>query len=157
MVDKMEQLISLLFSIQQSLDSIEKLIKEELVPDVRDQGRVDVEDMSNKIYSEMLNRLNKKLPVNRKSRETKKPLVPDFIKIAANIKKKTDSDRDYRIAFCEQVLTWLQGLKGEDLAPNLSLSYDCKSDQYQIKISFDAAGCNELDPEFGNLNVKSHT
>lgn len=151
MMRRGEQLISLLFAIQQSLDRIEKLIKEELVPNVRDQGRVDVEDMSNKIYSEMLNRLNKKLPVNRKSRETKKPLVPDFIKIAADIKKKTDSDRDYRIAFCEQVLAWLQGLKGEDLAPNLSVSYNRTSNQYQIKISFDAAGCSELYSGFDNL------
>lgn len=150
-MDKMEQLINLFFFIQQSLDRIEKLIKEELVPDVREQGRVDIEDMSNKIHSEMLNRLNKKLPVNRKSREPEKIPVPDFIKIAADIKKMTDYDRDYRIAFCEQVLIWLQGLKGEDLAPNLSVSYDCKSHQYQIKISFDAAGCSKLDSSFGNL------
>lgn len=150
-MDKMEQLISLLFSIQQSLDRIEKLIKEELVSDVRDQGRVDVEDMSNKIHSEMLNRLNKKLPVNRKSGETKKTLVPDFIKIAADSKRITDSDMDYRVVLCEQVLAWLQGLKGEELAPNLSVSYNRLSNQYQIKISIDAAGCSKLDTGFGNL------
>lgn len=151
MMRKEEQLISLLFAIQQSLDRIEKLIKEELIPDVRDQGRVDVEDVSNRIHSKMLNQLNKKLPVNRKSGEAKKTIVPDFIKIAADSKRMTDSDMDYRIAFCEQILAWLQGLKGEDLVPNLSVSYNYSSNQYQIKISIDAAGCSKLDTGFGNL------
>lgn len=58
-MDKCEQITNQLSSIQQSLDRIEKLIKEELVPGVRDQGRVDIEEAANKIYSSISNILDK--------------------------------------------------------------------------------------------------
>ena len=54
-MDKAEQMTNQLSDIQQSLDRIEKLIKEELVPGVRDQGRVDIEEVSRELYSLMSN------------------------------------------------------------------------------------------------------
>lgn len=48
-MDKAEQITNQLSDIQQSLDRIEKLIKEELVPGVRDQGRVEIEEVSSKL------------------------------------------------------------------------------------------------------------
>ena len=58
-MDKCEQITNQLSSIQQSLDRIEKLIKEELVPGVRDQGRVDIEKVSRELYSSMSSILDK--------------------------------------------------------------------------------------------------
>ena len=58
-MDKAEQITNQLSSIQQSLDRIEKLIKEELVPGVRDQGRVDIEKVSRELYSSMSSILDK--------------------------------------------------------------------------------------------------
>lgn len=54
-MDKAEQITNQLSDIQQSLDRIEKLIKEELVPGVRDQGRVDIKEISRELYSLMSN------------------------------------------------------------------------------------------------------
>ena len=58
-MDKAEQITNQLSSIQQSLDRIEKLIKEEIVPGVRDQGRVDIEKVSRELYSSMSSILDK--------------------------------------------------------------------------------------------------
>ena len=58
-MDKCEQITNQLSSIQQSLDRIEKLIKEEIVPGVRDQGRVDIEKVSRELYSSMSSILDK--------------------------------------------------------------------------------------------------
>ena len=58
-MNRAEQIIMRLSDIQQSLDRIEKLIKEELVPGVRDQGRVDIEKVSRELYSSMSSILDK--------------------------------------------------------------------------------------------------
>ena len=58
-MDRAEQIIMRLSDIQQSLDRIEKLIKEELVPGVRDQGRVDIKEISRELYSSMSSILDK--------------------------------------------------------------------------------------------------
>ena len=58
-MDKAEQITNQLSDIQQSLDRIEKLIKEELVPSVRDQGRVDIKEVSRELYSSMSSILDK--------------------------------------------------------------------------------------------------
>lgn len=64
-------------------------------------------------------------------------IAPDFVMMANESKAETGEDH-YPVVFCEKVLTWLRGLKGEELAPYLSVSYSRSSNQYQIVISVDA-------------------
>ena len=53
-MDKAEQITNQLSDIQQSLDRIEKLIKEELVPGLAHQERVDVEEVSKRLCNHFL-------------------------------------------------------------------------------------------------------